>query len=404
MNYNITDLPGELQVLIKKQLDNKSLLEYNLTCKSIFEYNQTKCEIQARKCGLYNPSSYDYFYIYSWKCGHKECILYLRDLGYDRNDFSSGYYRRCTELLNKACLKRNFEFIDFLIDEAGVFYDKETIYKCCAYDDISVLKHLIGKADYSVYLKDLLREHDDCDYGYGTTIVHYICMSNKMNILKFLIEEKKIDIEDIRFESDTDSCKYNAFHYACLCGNLEMIKYLVDNFNLTSTELIVDDHIVIENLFDNEFGGKYCYCNCGNEYVCEMPEMVFDVIKYLVERFNLTIENFMEDTSIIYRVCKGGYLDILKYLVKDLGFIRGRFDEEPIFDAAVKSKNLDIMNYLIENMNFTFEDIREYDDYAYKTAKKNRDSCPEMVEYLEKIYLENGIDVNEIGEYEGSYF
>ena len=359
MEYEISNLPGELQVQIKKELNNKNLLSYK-TRKQILEYNKSKREKQARKCGLYNIDLNKVKF--DWcKCGHQDCILYMKELGFDHRDY---FYSECHRLLMRACKNNDLNFVKFLSKHTTVVCDSSlsALTECCKYDRKDILQYLLE--DVHIPIEDLKESYR----GFDITAIHYACIHNSQNVLKYLIEEKGIDVEWFRFKLNIryiDYGKYSPFQCACLNGKLELVKYLTSVLDLTVSDLIVkktNDNIIVEMINRGCCDNNHSYhciesINVDN---CLPNEVVFNVVKYLIEYFKLTVENFTEE--IIYEVCERGSLNMLKYLLEDVGL--------------------------------TFEYVRYRNDKAYKLSleRRNRD----IVIYLRKIYLKNGVNANKI--------
>jgi len=65
---------------------------------------------------------------------------------------------------------------------------------------------------------------------YGTKVIHRASQYGQMNVLKYLLDESNLVINLV----DTDDA--TPLHYACVSDNLELVKYLVNERNMDIKE------------------------------------------------------------------------------------------------------------------------------------------------------------------------
>lgn len=210
------------------------------------------------------------------------------DINYE-NDFG----RNC---LMMCCMHNNLNMIKFLIDEMqmdqSVLDRKKNnclILACGNNKNLS-----IEMIEYLIEKNDILHRNN-----HGMNCLLALCESkskrkNHLEIIKFLIECKKID--PLATDHNNNNC---LMLYCKYCTDLETIQYLIG---------LVDPKLM--NQYDDD-----CL-----QIACQHNENL-DVIKYLIESIELdpTSENTVGDNCLTSACWKNNNLGIIKYLVNTLG-------------------------------------------------------------------------------------
>ena len=257
------------------------------------------------------------------------------------------------EKLFNACKNENIEAVKFLLkngldvnhkDKNG----KTALFYAC--NNLNVIKLLIENgAD-----KDIIKE------------LFFYSYENNLEIFKYLIEEKKIDIN-----IKNDSGKTVLF-YACANDNLELVKYLVEHGADVNAKDKDGISVILNTLIESighpislstlkPKGENLEIVKCLVEHgayidddilfvACHTGEL--ELVKYLIEEKKLDI-NVKEKggDTLLFRACGSGNLELVKYLVEekklDINAVN-EYGQTALFDACEKG-NIEIVKYLIKN-------------------------------------------------------
>ncbi|XP_076299445.1 uncharacterized protein LOC143218247 [Lasioglossum baleicum] len=164
----------------------------------------------------------------------------------------------------------------------------------------------------------------DATNNEGQTPLHYAAKSDKLEVVKYLIEEKGANIN----VKDNDG--QTPLHYAADHGKLEVVKYLIEekgaNINVKDNDGQTPLHYAADH-------GK------------------LEVVKYLIEEKGANINVKDNDgQTLLHSAAKTCRLDIVKYLIeeKHVDFnVKNNYGVTPLHYAA-KNDGLEVVEYLIE--------------------------------------------------------
>ena len=258
--------------------------------------------------------------IISCREGNLDIVKYLVEQGADIHVDNNNPLR-------VACINGHLDIVKYIVEEQGVDIntDEYLFNMACIYGNLDIVKYLVKKGLWVFINNDTLLK---------------LYKNKYFDILKYLIEIKKCDCNEIIYKS-------------CGDGNLDMVKYLVEEQGL-------DIHIENERIL-------YVACCNGHldivKYLVEKGAKIYkkrkpilcdvcksnnlEVLKYLVEERKYSIH--MENDLPLRNACKYGYynLNMVKYLVEQGADIHVN-NEEPLNNACYKN-DLDIVKYLVEN-------------------------------------------------------
>ncbi len=234
--------------------------------------------------------------------------------------------------LRVACIYGHLDIVKYLTDEKELYINtyKHFFHAACTYGHLDIVKYLVEKGLYTFINND--------------TVLN-LYQNNYFDILKYLINIKKCDYNDIIYKS-------------CGDGNLDMVKYLVEEQGL-------DIHMENERIL-------YIAC-CNNN---------LDIVKYLVKH---GAKIYKKRKPIICDVCKSNNLDVLKYLVEERKYSIHMGNDLPLRNACKYGYyNLDVVKYLVEHG----ADIHVNNEEPLHNACYKNDL--DIVKYL----VENGADIH----------
>lgn len=127
---------------------------------------------------------------------------------------SGEYYER--SLIHVAAINNDVEMTDILMNTPGIdlnalehFNMATPLTLSVAHNSFEVLKMLLNVADPTI--RD----------GAGNTLVHTAAVNNRLDILKYLVEEKRFDVNSKNLEGDTPLC------LAIDQGLLDIVRFMV---------------------------------------------------------------------------------------------------------------------------------------------------------------------------------
>jgi len=235
------------------------------------------------------------------------------------------------------------------------------LYTSCVYGCIKILKHLIEETKI-----DINNVNKNNDSG-----LMLACYNNKEEVVDYLLQNPEIDINYMNKNNKTNAlivcciegdynifkkiyehdnidryCKseYNLsiFLLSCQYNNLDIIIYLLENnVNIYETDYLGNNGLIIA-----------CY------------ENNIEILKYLIENTNIDVKKVNEyKNNILSVACYENYVDIVKYLVEyiDIDINIKDLNGNNILMLASVNNNLEILLYLIKNTSI---DINEYNNYG----------------------------------------
>ena len=306
------------------------------------------------------------------------------------------------------------------------------IYSTHAY---SIIDYLLSRYNPKTYLDCLVE--DDYQSPWGA-----FCEAARLNdigLLKYLVEKKKVTLEDCRHgDSSMDTEPLFPIHAAIKNGNLDMVKYLVEeckanpvesSYNNGSTilyaaqenQIEIADYL-IEVAMDRGISnachsvilafveeGKYKkaleyvekYEADVNALVCHFSqschEKMVGFLKKVYAKYDVDLTYKDEDgnTALLNSLYNGSF-EIFKWLVEECGQKPGEVMEEGrnALILAARAENPELIRYLVEKCNL---DVNSKDSkgntaviYAINGRNLSAEENCEIIHYLVK----RGADIN----------
>lgn len=120
-------------------------------------------------------------------------------------------------------------------------------------------------------------------------------------------------------------------------------------------------------------------------YLGDLEQFIFLIKEY---NCNLTKETRSE---IIFNAVKGGHVNMLDYLYKELHLTREEFLDVRVFGLAIANDRVEVIEYLENTFNPTPEEIKDRKEYCLKLSATHRN-----LQGLKFIHEKYGIDETEI--------
>ena len=420
-NKGILSIPYELQVQIKKYLNNEEYKNYDLTCRLINQYVPSENELSVRRCGMYeeyesiqhtNTIQWPWW----WKCGHLNCVKYMfvREGLYNIENREDSFSYR---ILFFASEKGLMDIIVYLIEEIGLTFEEISEIENCTIDDdcgklksslilsannghLNIVKYLFEKGGLGIKdIKEFFKE------------VFVDTVSNgHLNVIKYFVEEIGISIEDIR---NLNGENY-AIRKASEKGHLDIVKYLVEIVGINENDIYQDvyysDAITIASINGHLNIVRYYleetklnvrdfhpeYDPFINAFMSDQIQIVeyfikkfkesdidiVDIIRtegsitllnliisgristidYFIEKFVVDKESIINNHHFLflYEAVIRGYLNVMKYLIEVVGleFEESYSDDTKIIFHVIREGHLDILKYFIEDLNIDISSIK----------------------------------------------
>ncbi len=327
------------------------------------------------------------------------------------SQFSFAQQENIDSLLFEAVKSNNIKQVKQLVEKgANVNWQDEneaTILMWAAYKaDIEIVKYLVKKgADY--LKKGVIYINGEKTSYYGN-LLGIAAGENKFELLKYLIENLKIDIEDVEYNPETKKDDgWNALQWAASKGHLNIVEYLLEkgadinaktgsngNTALIIAILSKEDQtaklLIMNNAnvnIQNNIGGTALHCSVNRfDYKIE-------IIKRLLEKGanpNLRTTGGREKgwTPLMFAATIGEGIELVKLLIEkgaDIN-VTSKSGNSPLLNAT-KNNNTKLAIWLIEkgaNINVQAENGNT--PLIYATSKNNTE--------LTNLLIEKGADVN----------
>ncbi len=222
------------------------------------------------------------------------------------------------------------------------------------YGDLEMVKLLVGN--------NAKLERID---KYQNSVLHYACLKGSLDMVKYFIENGKIDPKVINKHGET------LLHLACAGGNVEVVKYLCE---ITPENLEAKD--------DNGQSTLFFACRLWEFYydILELPKSIIyrkiferlptideikkriKIVKYLIDERGAklnTTDNY--GNTILHQAVQFESEELVCYLVGEKGVdvdARNEKGEIPLHFAC-QFGNLKVVKYLIQRSKSTL-DARDY--------------------------------------------
>jgi ankyrin repeat protein len=212
--------------------------------------------------------------------------------------------------------------------------------------------------------------------GSGYTVLHYACMSNHIEIVKYLIVECQINVN----AQATKNHELTALHCACKRGNdhLPMIQYLCKQGH---ADIYIPDGC----------GAHVLHMACIHGHM--------DIVKYLIEDCHMNIYTQDNDGSTaLHYASQSGCIEVIKYLIEEQnmninvqaynGFtlLHSMFLIQPLtryYDINNNNddNNIDIILYLIHDNHIDLTLTTRYGENVFDLAFHHK-YCTDIVVML----------------------
>ena len=211
------------------------------------------------------------------------------------------------------------------------------------------------------------------DYGRNTNILHFIAKYGNIDMLKYVIEQKRALNEEGKVDVDVTDVYETTPTFLAICnGNNEIAKYLIEECNA---------NVNVRDCWSTPM----LYCAIKSENL--------ELVKYLIEHGADINLHGSDDNSMVHRAAFYGADNISKYIIEQQNDPKQFYDKDgvPMVINAVKYERLDILQHLMKkpfiNINEVDKDNKTALYYAFY-----RDN-PKILDYL----LKNGADINTEG-------
>lgn len=248
-------------------------------------------------------------------------------------------------------------------------------YICRRKDSFETLKYL---AEKNINL--------ECVNKHKMSPIHYVCKYGTYEAFKYLVEEKNVNIYGIDDDGNQIIhyvCNYGLY-YSC-----DEMKIIDDYMGRHIYRFIsADDAInVIKYLVENKNVDINCINNKGNRpihYVCGQFAS-FDIFKYFVDRVDVECANVYNERPIHF-VCRYGTFEMLSYLFETKAVNLHIADNEgmrPIHNVCIYGSGGDSIKYLAENgVDINAIDNDGHSPLYYLMKHRNNDESREIIDYL----------------------
>lgn len=155
----------------------------------------------------------------------------------------------------------------------------------------------------------------------------WVCEEDDLESVQLVVRRFVVTADDVRMRDN------QVLRRCCECGRLEIAKWLVDRFDLTVDDACADNDALIS--------------------ACERGDL--EVAQWLAERFALTNDGIDDAMSL---ACEMGHLEIVQWLVDqfDLTADDIRIDDNWILRCACVDENLPIAQWLVDRFALTADD------------------------------------------------
>ena len=332
-------------------------------------------------------------------------------------------------VLHKAVISGNLELFKYLIGnkcdpEWQGEYEKTALHVACAHGHLEIIKYALEElhcdcscmddAGYTPLhytalhdghldlIKYMLTKCDSYIPGYkGRTLLHSVCEAGKVAIMKYLMEEKSLDVYYKDYEGNT------AIHVAAENGHLDIMKYLAErNVDLKCRGYLgrtplhnacMKGHLhVVIFLIEEKGCNPHCKDDDGRSLIhVAAANGMINMVKYLVEKqaCDLFSMDNQKNTAIHY-AAQSGSTELLKYVIgkncnpRSLGLM----DKAPIHFAYVKG-HMEVVRYLIEEEKCDVCYNGESRDSVIELAVNGGNV--ELIKYLTNILFDDPCELSE---------
>ena len=315
-----------------------------------FLVTEIKCDLEAED--EYNDRPLHIACAFS---GSVELVSYLiKVAGCDIN--TRGLEGRT--ILHKACEENHLEVTKFLVTEikcnleAEDEYNNRPLHFACAFSgSVELVSYLIKVAGCDINARGVQ----------GRTILHWACVKNQLEVVKFLVTEIKCDLEV------EDENSNRPLHIACtFSGSVELVSYLIkvagcdiNTWGLEGRTILhwacEKNHLEVAKFLVTEincdFEAKDEYNNRPIHIACAFSGSV-ELVSYLIKVAGCDINaRGVQGRTILHWACVKNHLEVVKFLVTEIKCdleAEDEYNNRPLHFACAFSGSVDLVSYLIK--------------------------------------------------------
>lgn len=245
-------------------------------------------------------------------------------------------------IIEYSCLKGNLDLVKFLVKEMECKVEKKLLFLSCKSGNIELFDYIriIVDIDINTRTKD------------GLHLLNFACISKNLKLVKYLFSFPNIDTNPIVPSSET-----TLLHSACSSGSIDIVKYLIFerkmNFNVVNKGGMTPLH---------------CACESGN------VELVFYLFT-LQPPFDAKAVT-SDGKNTLHYACKSGDISLVKYLISrnDHPDLTDKTNEEmTILHIATISRVTDLVKYIVSLENIDVNSKNSFKETAFDIAQNNND-------------------------------
>ncbi|XP_076378037.1 uncharacterized protein LOC117229504 [Megalopta genalis] len=249
------------------------------------------------------------------------------------------------EVLIVAAKESNIGIAGFVLDNSSSIVDPKVLHVAAVSGNLDMVKFLINekKADFNA--KD----------NNGSTVLHMAAGSGKLEIVKFLVDEKKVNFRAKDWRGIT------ILHTATKRGNLNMVKFLVlkgANVDAKTKSGMTVLHMAAESgnlkmikFLVNEKKADFNAKDSGDRTVLHMAAKRgnLKIVKFLVIKGANIVAETKTGMTILHMAAESGNLKMIKFLVneKKADFNAKDSGDRTVLHMAAKRGNLKMVKFLV---------------------------------------------------------
>ena len=288
-----------------------------------------------------------------------------------------------------ASLKGRVEVVKFLVEECGADIDlpdvngKTAVLIAAEESHLPLVEYLvnehnckvdgrnkagIGLIHFAAYknwagiVRSLVQKgvNPEAPDSSGLMPIHHAAEANAIEVLRYLIEERKCNPNAI----SEDSAGWTPLLRACRKGKLEIVRYLLleRQVSMKPTKEKLTSPLHMAALQGRLEVVQFLCDNCSIEL--DLPDKQgatplhlaafeghFEVVQYLIKKKNYNpMARTKQDATVVHAASQGGHLEVLKYLLKECNTKSTWHDDvNSVVLQAVEYGHLEMMKYLVLN-------------------------------------------------------
>lgn len=242
-----------------------------------------------------------------------------------------------------SCRNNHIDIIKLLLNNSSVKLikpleplDKKKycpLYTVCRYGYCDILILLLEDGRFDKYLNDNSNEDN-----YFESPLDAACYYNHINIVKILLEQKNIDV------NNTNELNITPLKCACAAHNIDIVRLLLDDERIKVTFNDISSAL----------------CNYVDDVSVKIVKLLLDDKRIITDTLNLT--DYDDDNTPFYIACFKGLTDIVKLLIDDGRIDINKYLNMTPFCAACRGHHTNIIKLLLETTGFNEQHINQGDN------------------------------------------